>query len=56
MIMIRTHMIKFLLKGKKIKQNAFLDKPIQQLNDVLFYNIRSVGQHDPVILSHPGSL
>ena len=39
-----------------MKQNPFLEEPIQQLNDVLFHNIRSVGELDPVGLSHPGSL
>ena len=37
-------------------QTPFLDKPIQQLNDVLFYNPGFVGEEDPVRLSHPGLL
>lgn len=43
-------------KKQKMQQKAFLDKPIQQLNDVLLYNVRSVGEEDPVRLSHPGFL
>ena len=37
-------------------QNPFLDKPVQQLNDFLLYNARSVGEEDPVRLRHPGTL
>ena len=36
--------------------NPFLDKPIQELNDVFLNNIRPVGEQDPVGLCHPGSL